>query len=243
MSAESEGSRQRAGPPHDAAAPVSRGRPPEAPPRLSVAHLLLLTACYAVYLSAVRSQAQGEPGVIGGLLACVFALGPATAWTGCAVLGWRRWRKARWPVEPGLWLMAVVGAQTAFGVAHGSLAQPVFSSPHAVSAALAACLLVLPALGRGLPAAWKAVFCLMAALYVAPLLVVSLNLIFGIGGAPAARLGPMLASGYSPVAVLLAAGLAGWELWHGTRRGWLHGLGLAVYAWTMSLPWLVGAVL
>jgi len=47
----------------DVAVPTPRPPSPEAPPRLSVGHLLLSTACYATYLSAVRSlwQAAGDP--------------------------------------------------------------------------------------------------------------------------------------------------------------------------------------
>ena len=116
MTTKSDRPAERAGDPHDVATPVSGRASPGTPPPLSVGHLLLLTACYALYLSVVRSQAKAGPGVVGALLVCVFALGPGTAWAGCAVFLARRWRRARWPVEPGHWLLVVVGAQAALEV-------------------------------------------------------------------------------------------------------------------------------
>ena len=243
MTTESDRPAEQASDLHDAATPASGRASPDTPPRLSVGHLLLLTACYALCLSVVRSQATAEPGLVGALLVCVFALGPGTAWAGCAVFLWRRWRGARWPVEPGHWLLVVMGAQAALEVILQLLPEGLFRSPGAVSTAFTACFLVVPALSRKLPAAWKALFCLLAGLYAAPLLLVSLDSAFSIGGAMAGQVGRLLVAAKPVAALLLVLGLEAWERFHRTSRNWLHAVGVAVFVWMTLVPLLVAALL
>ena len=91
------------------------------------------------------------------------------------------------------------------------LPEGMFRSPGAVSTAFAACFLVVPALSRKLPGAWKALFCLLVGLYAAPLLVVSLDSAFSIGGAMAGRVARLLVGAKPVAALLLASGLEAWE--------------------------------
>ena len=243
MTTESDRPAEQASDLHDAATPASGRASPDTPPRLSVGHLLLLTACYALYLSAVRSQAKAEPGLVGALLVCVFALGPGVAWAGCAVFLWRRWRGARWPVEPGHWLLAVIGAQAALEVILQLLPEGLFRSPGAVSTAFTACFLVVPALSRKLPAAWKGLFCLLAGLCAAPLLLVCLSFAFPIEGKIVDQVARLAVAAKPVAAMSLVLGLEAWERFHGTSRNWLHGLGVVAFVWMMLAPLLVAALL
>ncbi len=94
------------------------------------------------------------------------------AWAGLAIVGWRLWRKAPWPIEPGLWLAAAVGLWL---LATAVLATPTaaehFQGPRAVQAALACVIFVLPALRRDLARPWKWFFMFLVALFALPLVI------------------------------------------------------------------------
>lgn len=243
MIAEPDGPARQANESHHLATPPSRRRSSDTPPPFSVGHLLLLTTCCGLYLSAVRSQTQAEAGVIGALLVCVFALGPGAAWAGLAVFVSRRWRAVRYRVEPGEWLLAVLGVQTAFDVVLQSFGERLFASPRAVSAIFTACFFVVPALSRKLPTAWKALFCLLVGLYAAPIVVVTLGHFFAVGDSTADQVAALLAAAKPIAAFLLVLALAAWERFRRTSRNWLHNVGVFVFLWMTSVPLLVAALL
>src|SRR6185437_4890762 len=83
----------------------------QSPPRLSVRHLLLWIAACGVVMAAVRHLSTDQPGVLGVLLASGYAATCGAAWVGLGVWVVRAARGATWPVEPGHWLLVVLGVR------------------------------------------------------------------------------------------------------------------------------------
>ncbi|HEV3024974.1 MAG TPA: hypothetical protein VGX76_21015, partial [Pirellulales bacterium] len=86
---------------------------PTAAPKLSIAHLLLWTATSALFFAVVRKLAKVPPGGLGTVLVALDGLGVGSAWAGLCVFISRRLRGAGWKIEPGEWLLALVGARLA----------------------------------------------------------------------------------------------------------------------------------
>ncbi|MEX0710806.1 MAG: hypothetical protein WD278_00565, partial [Pirellulales bacterium] len=75
-----------------------------------MAHLLLWMAGCALFLSILRQLADVRPGPLGSVIVVAASLGPGAAWAGLLVLIGRWLRGSPWPVEPGHWLLAILGA-------------------------------------------------------------------------------------------------------------------------------------
>ncbi|HEX5447420.1 MAG TPA: hypothetical protein VFW87_26635 [Pirellulales bacterium] len=214
-----------------------------APPRLAVSHLFVWTTCCAIFLGLARSLADRPAGALGALVLILVAVGYGTAWMGLVVSVYRLLRSARWPFEPGQWLLAIEGATLALLVAERFVRGQVFRNPWAVIDAVTACLFVLPLFGRKLPVHWKWMFGVVAAVYGWPLAVVALD---AWAGAP--RNLVWLADQFSAnrkqaFAAAVAVVLALVDLRIGHRWGWLHWVGVIDAAWLALLPmiaaWLV----
>lgn len=157
---------------------LRQGSGAAASPRLSLGHLLLWAACCAAYLAVFRQLAQQQPTVSGMLLIVVATTIDGTALAGLAIFVTRRIRDVRWEIEPGEWLLAIVGARlVAYLLLETWLARAVTSRSN-VLAAFTCFLLVMPLLSRKLPTLWKVFFALLVLAYLWPMLTVCLSIWF-----------------------------------------------------------------
>jgi len=97
-------------------------QPPEAP-RLGILHLLVLTACVAVYMGITQSLERGlgsfgwtgfETGIFRATTRAVQAIGGGAALAGLVLWIARRRRGMRFPVHPGEFLLLLIGTLVAF---------------------------------------------------------------------------------------------------------------------------------
>ncbi|HJT32605.1 MAG TPA: hypothetical protein VJ783_11225 [Pirellulales bacterium] len=214
-----------------------------AAPRLGVVHLLLWTGCCAVFFGLARGLAMQPVGVLGAVVLIMLALGCGTAWTGLLTSVCRWVRGARWPLEPGQWLLTIEGVAICLLVAEQFDRSHLFRNPYAVIDAVTACLFVLPLFSRKLPMPWKWLFGLLALVYVLPLAEICLQ-----AWAHAPRSLQWLAAQLSPYrkmscAAVGAAALAVADRLIGRRWGWLHWTGVANTVWLAILPWAMSWVL
>ena len=213
-------------------------KPP--PPRFGLAHPLLWTACFCGYLAVVRALSQQQIGWVGAVVATLQAIGGG--WVGLLIFASRRLRRAGWPIEPGEWLLAVLGTRLVLEVSLAQVPKAFFTAPETVLAALTGCLLVVPALSRRLPTPWKVLFCVLALLYSGPLLAICLQ--FGppehqVTLTQIARFISWLRSGVTASLVVVVAGVVHFR---GRRFGWLHWAGLGVCLWMTALPAISSAL-
>lgn len=201
---------------------VARKPLPTAPPQ-GVVHLLLWMACCALYLGIMRRQFEVEPGAVGLVMLAAFGLSTSLAWTGLAIFATRRLRGARWPIEPGEWLLAALGLQFALQWLIRLVDSRLVTSQQSLVEAVICCFLLLPLLGR--PARpWTMVFAVLIALMAMPLMAMALSLPGWIDVPPRnvwAGLS-LLRSAAIIVMVPLAAAV------DRRRYSWLHRLGLIV---------------
>lgn len=141
------------------------------PPRLATIHLLVWTACCAVFLGIARSMAQQPAGLAGASILVLVAAGEGAGWAGLATSLARLVRGKPWPVEPGQWLLAILGAVNIVellvlvGSRHG------MKNQRAMVLVFTACALVLPLLSRRLPRIWRWFFGAASMLYALPLMI------------------------------------------------------------------------
>ena len=198
------------------------------PPRLSIAHLYLWVTCCAVHLALVRTLLPSDqPGVIGVALVSLEAMIAGAAWAGLVIFLTRRWRRSRWPIEPGEWLLAALGVHFAVEMMLTGRLGRAFAAPSAIVAAATACVLVLPTFTR-LPARWRIAFYVLLALQCAPLAMLA-AIVFGIrvyGWAEFTVKLPLLAT----VVNIAALGVVAYrDRVAAARHTWLHWLGLGTW--------------
>jgi hypothetical protein len=201
----------------------------QAPPRLSVRHLLLWIAACAPAMAAVRRLSADQPGVWGLLLVNGYAAGCGAAWVGLGVWMVRAARGATWPVEPGHWLLVVLGVRLALDLAIRLWLPRMFTSPESVLEAATCGCLVLPLLGRALSAIWESGFYVLLAIQAAPLTVAVLDGWLFWPPLWLARSAEWIGRSQSWLMALVVLGCAAFDWPERRHRGWLHWLGLAVY--------------
>ena len=211
-------------------------------PRFGLAHLMLWTGCVCGYLAIVRALSQQQIGWVGAVVVTLQAIGGGGGWAGLLIFAGRRFRGAGWPIEPGEWLLAVLGTRLVLEVLLAQVPKTFLTAPETVLAALTGCLLVVPALSRRLPTPWKVLFCVLALLYSGPLLAVCLR--FGLPEhqvtlTQIAQFISWLRPGVTAALVVVVAGVVHFR---GRRFGWLHWAGLGVCLWMTALPAIVSAL-
>jgi hypothetical protein len=204
-------------------------------PKLGVGHLLLWTGCCALFLGLARLLMKGPAGSAGAVFLVCLAAGQGAAWAGLIITLVRSLRGRSWPVEPGQWLLAVIGVMVAVELLAEFAVANVLRNRQGVVFATTACAFIVPLFSRRLAASWKLLFGAFALLYAFPLLVAIMG---GQVDLPdflnrtAARLTPRrLATATALAAVVLA-------LFERKRapRGWLHWTGIGTAVWLALLP-------
>jgi hypothetical protein len=200
----------------------------QAPPRLSVRHLLLWIAACAAAMAAVRHLSADQPSVWGLLLVSGYAAGCGAAWVGLAIWMVRAARGATWPVEPGHWLLVVLGVRLGLDLAIRLWLPRAFTSPQSVLEAAVCGCLVLPLLSRTLSAVWESGFYVLLAIQAAPLTVAVLDGWLFWPPVWLARSAEWIERSQSWLMALVVLGCAAFDWPERRQRGWLHWLGLAV---------------
>jgi len=97
----------------------TRAPPPTAdrpePPRLGILHLMVLTACVALWMGIMRGlvlAAEDDSPVLGSIpffatAGTLYGIGGGTALAGLILFIARRWRGFRFPVHPGEYLLVI----------------------------------------------------------------------------------------------------------------------------------------
>ena len=215
-------------------------------PRLSVIHLLLWITCCALYLAIARLMTARAPGTLGMFFLAMLAAGNGAAWAGLLITLARSFRRSPWPIEPGQWLLALLGAVAIVEALAESATGKWLKDPRGVVQAATACAFVVPLFSKRLAARWKWLFASVSFLFALPLLV-ALSNAHGLGRTMAhltparvtlaAAVGSALLASYdrlsSPAKADTRAG----------KSGWLHWTGIVTAACLAMLrvagPWLL----
>ena len=214
-------------------------------PRLGIGHLLLWIGCCAVFLGLARGAAERPPGTVGALFLTLVGAGYGAAWAGLMITLARTLRGAPWSIEPGQWLLAMLGVVGGVEVLGEILSPRWLSDPRAVVEATAACAFVAPLLDRRLEPWWKWLFGALALAHALPLLIALAGQMNG----PLVRTAALFSPG--PLTATTAVAALALALFdrvrfarhrRGEERGWLHWTGIATALW-LPLLRLAGGLL
>ncbi len=203
-------------------------------PKLGVGHLLLWTGCCAFYLGLARLLIAGPAGSAGAIFLIFLAAGQGAAWAGLIITLTRSLQGRSSPVEPGQWLLAVMGVMVAVELL-AEFAGSALRSRQGVVFATTACAFITPLFSRRLARKWKALFGAFALLYAFPLLVAIMGDQVDLPDfldRTAARMTPQR---LATATALAAVALALFER-NRARRGWLHWTGIGTAVWLALLP-------
>jgi hypothetical protein len=217
--------------------PNGAGRSDESAPepRLGISHVMVWIACCAVYMGAARfTWADAMRQNNGGFLPVSIALHSLSSGAflaGVFLFIVRRCRGLSFPIQPGEWLLTVLGLKIGVSLASGVLVHLVTDLPFAGQnyARMATCwLFVIPVVFAGAPRRWRAFFWAVLITDIVLELQISLALI-GTFQSSVFR----GAIGLLPAAVLL---VAVWlDLRRDPRRPWTHWSGVLAYLWRSAL--------
>lgn len=214
----------------------------DAPPRLAIVHLLLWTSCCAVFLGLARAMAEKPSGTTGAIFLTLVAAGDGAAWAGLIITLARSIRGAPWPIEPGQWLLAILGVVAAVEVL-AELATPRWlRSPQPVVEAAAACAFVVPLFSRRLVPRWKWLFGILSVLHAWPLVTSLLSEQVNLSDV-VIRTAAQLTSNRLMAATALAALMLSLFDRSWRERDWLHWTGIATALWLAALPILASWLL
>jgi hypothetical protein len=191
-----------------------------------------------VFLGLTRGIA---PGTLGALFLTLLAAGYGAAWTGLMITVARTARRAPWSIEPGQWLLAILGVVVGVEVV-GEIATPRWlHDPQAVVEATAACTFVVPLFDRRLAQAWKWLFGALALAHAFPLVVALLVEQANAAGTLLHVAGQLTPRRLTTTAAFSALALAIFDRVRlaprgGEGGGWLHWTGIATALWLAILP-------
>jgi hypothetical protein len=196
-------------------------------------------------MALVRSfSPNARIGVTGLLMAMVSSLGVCTSWAGLLIFISRRWRGVPWPIEPGEWLLAVLGMNSIASFVVFRLPEGFFEAKLLVSIAVTCTLFFMPILSRRLATRWKVFFGL--AMITLPVFLIQLilllrqlylllNVIEFTWWLDAASL---------LIAIILVIVVSWMDRRDGRKHDWLHWIGIATYLYSCTAvpQQLLGAV-
>ena len=134
---------------------------------------MIWVACCAIYLACVSLLAGEARTTFDILLVLGQSLLFGTCWAAGIVLLVQAISGHRLSVQPGHWLLALMGAVAACEVVLAFLPGDMFRHSSAVSHAIACWLFVLPMFARNLETRWKAYFAVLVTVYVLPIILAS----------------------------------------------------------------------
>jgi hypothetical protein len=211
-----------------AEAAVRKPVPQTSAPRPSLSHLLLWVACTAAYLAANADLYRDSLSPLALALLVAEILPRGAAWAGLAILAGRQWRGARWPIEPGLWLVALAGAWLILETVVVGHFPKAFNSPSAVLNSASCLLCVIPTLARRLATRWKLFFSLLVLLFAWPLVAPIMNGWLKLDWNYFLRSGSLVQEKKFWLAGAALAIVVYRDHKTGVRHGWLHWAGLTV---------------
>lgn len=219
-------------------------------PELGVGHLLLWVGCCGVFLGLARAMAERPAGLLGAAMLTLVAAGYGAAWAGMVVTLARTFRGAPWSIEPGQWLLTLLGAVTAVETL-GEVASPHWlRDPRGIVLAAAVCAFFAPLFDMRLPPRWKWLFGAVSLLYALPLLTAlgggQPQMPMPLARAVAALTPRTLVAATAAGAVMLSCFDVGRRFTRSGRdepRGWLHWTGIAAAVWLALLPWAMSRLM
>lgn len=218
----------------DVAAPPRRPSDMVAP-RLGIAHLLVWTACCAVFLGVARLLANRPAGVAGAIFLVLVAVGDGAAWAGLVITLARLLRGKTWPIEPGQWLLALLGVVVAVELTTESGVAGRLRNPQAVVMAAAACALVAPLFSRRLEMRWKWLFGVLSLLYAFPILTSVIDWQIDLPQVVERAASQLTAKRLEATTALGATALAVFDS-DRRNRNWLHWAGIVAALWLALMP-------
>lgn len=213
-------------------------------PRLSIGHLLTWLVCCCLYLAMIRQLFPRQPTFAELLPIVAAAATDGAAWAGLAVFLSRRTRNVRWHIEPGEWLLAILGARLISFVLLETWLDGMFRTPAFVLSGVTCCLLVLPTLSRRLPTMWRLFFGLLVLVHLLPILDNCFAVFFQANSSTLDTACRFLQRVRTPLTGALVVLFAGLDIrFHGFKKwSWLHWLGLVICL-AMLLPVVFAHVL
>jgi len=215
------------------------------PPRLGAAHLLLWVTMVSVYFAIARSLlGDQKPGLVGLLILLGQAAVAGAAWSGLSITANRVCRHQSFAIEPGQWLLVVVGLRLLLEALLHFKPGELFSAPGAVVSVFTCCLLVLPTTDRRLSYPWKLLFGALVVMYSAPLMAAAGHVWLDVSLALPAEIAVSAVWLKLVFSLLMPLLLAGWMQYRGARSPWLHGVGIGVWSlWLLMQPRVLQLVL
>lgn len=222
--------------------PVRRGarhRATRTAPSLSIAHLLLWTGCCALFIALTRDLAAHQPGSLGGILLILLAIGNGTAGAGLVITLTRSIRGVPWPIEPGQWLLAILGAAAIAEMLAEGASGTWVKHPRGIIEAVAACAFAVPLFSKRLTSRWKWFFGAVSMLHALPLLVAVFEVHRAVAQSLVEFTSSRLAAATAFGAVTLAVSERVWPValadLGARQRGWLHWAGITTAIWLAAL--------
>lgn len=210
------------------------------PPSLGIVHLLLWTACCAAVFGLARALMHERAGAGGAIVLVLVAMGHGAAWAGLAITLARTFRGRTWPIEPGQWLLALLGVLAAVEWLTGFTApRRILRDPQGVVLAITGCAFVVPLFSRRLPLGWKWLFGAFSLLCAAPLLFAlvasQIDMPVALG-----RVASQLTLKRILALTAVGAGVLAACERDRRQRTWLHWAGIVTAAWLALLAQVAG---
>lgn len=203
--------------------------------RPGLRHMLLWLTMISLYFALAENLLDDRPrAVIGVFILVGQAVIAGAAWSGLLITLSRSWRRVAVIIEPGQWLMVVVGVRL---LAEALLRLPVgqvFVVPEAMTGVCTCCVLVVPTLSKHLSMPWKLLFSLLAVSHGAPFGLAVSQTVFGL---PHVIHNELIAWWAFLLSLGIPPSLAIWLQMRGERSTWLHWAGVSVWClWLLLQP-------
>jgi hypothetical protein len=206
--------------------------------RISLAFLVAWITCTAIYLAVLRGRAANQPGIVGGIIASLLAALAGIAWTGFAMVVHRIVRGNTHRIEPGEWMLFILGTAILLEVTTAVWPKRSFVAPQPVAAALVCLATAIPTFSRSMSPSWKCLLGLLVLLQSVVLILSATNA-NQIASVPTVILMSLFRLRQS-LAIVGPLLVTVWQVRLGTRFSPLHWIGVAVYSLWMGISLAVG---
>lgn len=213
-------------------------------PRLSIGHIFLWITVCAIFFSVIQVAAKVPATGIGALRAAAIVVLESIPVSAAIVVTTRLVRGVRYPIQPGEWLLFVLGMAILLRTAEVLWPEDSIFVPTTIAAAAICCVKAIPTLSRRLNGNWKCFFVLYL---MSDALLLSLDLAehyfsnFTVPKSLDTNLRWFLSSAVSPVLTLVAPWLIGYLRFRkGEMGSWSHWLGIASFTIWHAISRLIG---
>ena len=185
------------------------------------------------------------PTILGVSIIVVASAIDGLALMGAVLFCFRRFQRRAARIEPGEWLLAILGFRLAARLLLQTWLSPTFQNPEAVVHGFSCALFVLPTLQRKLATRWKVMFGVISLLYLLPICFeVVWPIVFGTRpwGADIFLNGRGLPPGLTTAALVFGLSLFEIRFRRDSNWSWLHWTGVGVCLVAVFTTLLLGLV-